>query len=105
MPSLPKKSKPEHWITHRKPYENANKRNAEIYNGSMWRRLSKQVEYEEAICRSCKQDATGMRGETDHIKPIELGGAIFDRDNLQRLCKSCHARKSAKDKKRYDRND
>jgi 5-methylcytosine-specific restriction protein A len=36
--------------------------------------------------------------ELDHIKPIRLGGEMYDIENLQSLCKSCHGRKSAKER-------
>ncbi len=35
----------------------------------------------------------------DHITPILQGGSKWSEDNLQALCKRCHAIKSAKDKK------
>jgi 5-methylcytosine-specific restriction protein A len=35
--------------------------------------------------------------EVDHIKPISEGGEAFDIGNLQSLCVSCHAKKSAKE--------
>jgi 5-methylcytosine-specific restriction endonuclease McrA len=34
----------------------------------------------------------------DHIKPINQGGSIWNKDNLQTLCNRCHNKKSAKDK-------
>jgi 5-methylcytosine-specific restriction endonuclease McrA len=34
---------------------------------------------------------------TDHIKPINQGGARYDRDNLQPLCDACHNHKSGKE--------
>ena len=33
--------------------------------------------------------------EVDHIQPIAKGGARYDPANLQSLCASCHARKTA----------
>jgi HNH endonuclease. len=35
--------------------------------------------------------------DVDHIQPIRLGGEVYDLDNLQTLCKSCHNRKSGKE--------
>ena len=32
--------------------------------------------------------------EGDHITPLFLGGAVYDLDNIQCLCKSCHLAKS-----------
>lgn len=42
-------------------------------------------------CVSCGQAAT----EVDHIVPIDRGGSN-SHSNLQSMCKSCHARKTAK---------
>lgn len=36
----------------------------------------------------------------DHIVPIEAGGARYDLDNAQGLCRSCHARKSQSERLR-----
>jgi 5-methylcytosine-specific restriction protein A len=33
----------------------------------------------------------------DHIKAIEFGGAEYDQDNLQSMCKPCHERKTRHD--------
>jgi 5-methylcytosine-specific restriction protein A len=69
-----------------------------FYNSKRWRALSKLVEDAEPFCQICGRDATGRLGATDHIMPINKGGGQYDRNNLQRLCVSCHARKSVKDK-------
>lgn len=34
---------------------------------------------------------------TDHIVPINEGGAMYDWDNLQSLCTQCHNSKSGKE--------
>lgn len=33
----------------------------------------------------------------DHIKPVNQGGSIWDENNLQAMCKSCHDKKTAKE--------
>ena len=33
----------------------------------------------------------------DHVKPLALGGAAYDEDNVQTLCIPCHAAKTASD--------
>ena len=32
--------------------------------------------------------------EVDHRQPLKQGGAAFELDNLQTLCRSCHISKS-----------
>ena len=52
-------------------------------------------------CQKCNR-YVGMHGEADHIIPrakCEAHGlSEFDQSNLQWLCKSCHASKSANEK-------
>lgn len=38
--------------------------------------------------------------EVDHIKPVALGGDMFDEKNLQVLCYSCHKEKTKEDAKK-----
>lgn len=38
----------------------------------------------------------------DHIVPVHVApDRVFDTSNLQSLCRSCHAKKTAEDVKRY----
>ena len=50
-------------------------------------------------CQRCGR--TG-RLECDHVLPIWRGGAVWDLDNLQALCVSCHVRKSVGERERKD---
>ena len=44
-------------------------------------------------CRTCGKVG---RLEVDHIKPLDQGGAVYDLDNLQALCRSpCHFAKTS----------
>ena len=54
-----------------------------------WQRLRRYVLASEPLCRMCGAPAT----EVDHIVPKRLGGTDHP-DNLQALCKRCHARKT-----------
>lgn len=61
-------------------------------------------------CAKCKKDWPQKEVQTDHILPVVDPGQGFidwntyiarlfcDKDNLQVLCKSCHEKKSAKEK-------
>ncbi|WP_345783809.1 HNH endonuclease signature motif containing protein [Luteolibacter rhizosphaerae] len=35
-------------------------------------------------------------GHTDHIRPVRMGGAMYDPTNHQPLCHSCHSKKTAR---------
>ena len=44
-------------------------------------------------CRKCD----GYANEVDHIRPLHRGGAEYDPDNLQALCRACHAEKTRRE--------
>ncbi|QRQ99703.1 HNH endonuclease signature motif containing protein [Dyadobacter sandarakinus] len=47
-------------------------------------------------CQECeRQDRLTLATQVDHIIPLEQGGAAFEPDNLQSLCKRCHDAKTA----------
>ena len=49
-------------------------------------------------CQSC-----GVPGfECDHKTPLQRGGAPYDLDNLQCLCRSCHIAKTARERRKPD---
>lgn len=54
----------------------------------------------------CELQLTGCRmamRDVDHIVPLDQGGARLDWSNLQSLCRPCHRRKTAADKRRMTR--
>jgi 5-methylcytosine-specific restriction protein A len=52
----------------------------------------------EPLCRKCRyMDKVSSASQVDHIRPVSKGGEFFDIENLQPLCNSCHASKSAKE--------
>lgn len=63
-----------------------------------WQRLQSLVLSDEPLCRMC-----GLRGLVvaatlvDHIVPLNGGGERLTMHNLQPLCVSCHAKKTAQD--------
>lgn len=74
--------------------------NDKFYHTAVWRKMRMVVLNEEPNCRVCFENGRiNESTEVDHIKPIRLGGAKLDRNNLQGLCKSCHARKSSLESK------
>lgn len=63
--------------------------------GRTWQRIRAQVLFDEPLCRACMAcGRVTAAAEVDHIKPLHAGGTDA-RENLQSLCASCHADKSA----------
>jgi len=52
------------------------------------------------MCVYCRRYGVDVKGqEVDHIIELSDGGSPFELDNLQLLCKPCHSKKSAKEKR------
>ena len=66
-----------------------------FYDSGDWRRCRKIKLYLNPVCEICNQQAAT---EVDHIVPRKSGGADFELNNLQSLCKSCHSRKTISEK-------
>jgi 5-methylcytosine-specific restriction protein A len=50
------------------------------------------------LCKHCLDKGLYVASEVvDHIIPMAQGGAKYDEENLQALCKSCHDKKTAKE--------
>lgn len=74
--------------------------NSHIYNRKAWRKQSKAFlsEPDNSLCAIClEQGRYTIATETDHVKPITQGGAIWDRSNWQPICKTHHAQKSGRE--------
>jgi 5-methylcytosine-specific restriction protein A len=66
------------------------------YSRKPWLTLRAQVLQAEPLCRECsKRGRVEAAAMVDHIEPVTAGGAFYDWENLQPLCNSCHAKKSA----------
>ncbi len=60
------------------------------YKSRKWQRARLAHLSREPLCRAC-----GRAGEqVDHIKPVSRGGDMWDDDNLETLCASCHSQKT-----------
>ena len=76
--------------------------NEMFYGSSRWQRLRLAVLHEEPLCRMCAQGNRVELGTVvDHIVPVKQGGEIWDRTNLQPLCRPCHEIKSRAEGARY----
>lgn len=118
MPTLPGPlRKP--WIkrTRKEDTRGSVSENQKFYNSFRWRKTAKRYERKQPTCEHCEKrgkvtDATGRLGVTDHIYPVkrilddlDVGRInatraqylLYDHVNHQRLCHSCHAKKTRKE--------
>jgi len=81
-----------------------NKKHTKFYNSSRWRKLRDRYIKRNPLCEHCKGRGSLVPAkEVDHKIPIKINfEKRFDYNNLQALCKSCHATKTYEDKERYD---
>lgn len=97
MPTLNKSTRPP-WVPERKAHEGRRSPNQAIYNSPRWRGLSKLHKKANPLCVEC--EAKGIVAAvyvTDHIVPINKGGAPYEWSNLQSLCRRCHDSKSGRE--------
>jgi len=76
---------------HAKQRNRETHQNRSVYNSKRWQMLRRKVLLEEPICQSCD---SALSEHADHIVPIEQGGKVWDRTNLQGLCAPCHSTKT-----------
>ena len=59
-----------------------------IYSTSRWKAVRLMAMHRDSWqCRQCGR-VTGL--QVHHIEPIAAGGAGFDLDNLETICRDCH---------------
>lgn len=81
-------------------FQGFDRSNQSFYNSTKWRKYSKDIRRKEPLCRMCVGEGkTVLATMVDHIIPILAGGDKWVRNNLQPLCKKCHAKKSALDRR------
>jgi len=63
-----------------------------IYSTARWQRFRASVLSSQPLCENCQRQGRGPVTATElhHVKPISEGGAVFDRHNVQPLCRDCH---------------
>ena len=61
------------------------------YNTARWARLRALKLRLNPICEHCGQS---LATQVDHRQGVAKGGGVWDLDNLQSLCASCHSRKT-----------
>jgi 5-methylcytosine-specific restriction protein A len=79
-----------------KQYSNGSAGN--FYSSSAWVKLRNYKRLLNPICESCEKLGLVIPYHTiDHIKPITEGGEPLELENLQTLCRQCHAIKTGKE--------
>ena len=83
-----------HWLPERKPFDRMKRKNSAFYNSRVWRAFSERYKWSNPLCRieGCNEPTA----YTDHIKPVNEGGALYDTRNLQPLCITHNASKTGK---------
>lgn len=67
-----------------------------IYKTAKWKQLRGYKIAVNPLCENCLHYNKAVTAQViDHIIEIEDGGAIWDINNLQSLCNTCHNRKTA----------
>jgi 5-methylcytosine-specific restriction enzyme A len=78
-----------------------------FYTSAAWIKLRNHKRLLNPLCEHCLiLDILTPYHTIDHIKPISEGGEALDLNNLQTLCKQCHAIKTGKEtsKRKYMKN-
>ena len=70
-----------------------------IYATNRWHTISRNWRNNNPVCNTegCNTICLNRQGVTDHIIPIRLNGARYDKRNFQSLCHSCHNAKSRRE--------
>jgi len=80
----------------------SDKKTERVYGSTQWKRYRSWYRSNYPLCEECLKQGKTVRGViVDHITPISEGGIIFDPNNTQTLCFSCHERKKAKERKEH----
>lgn len=73
-----------------------------VYHTARWRKTSMLFRQEHPLCKTCEANGLVRAAQlVDHIIPISQGGDIYDWNNLQSLCTSCHQIKTGKENAEY----
>ena len=79
--------------------KNKHREQGHLYNTTQWRETRKFILNNNPFCAICLEMGIDTKAtEIDHILPVRLGADFFDTNNLQGLCKKCHAKKSGSER-------
>lgn len=85
---------PKHKAQPRHGRDNKTAEERAFYDSPRWRRLALECKQEEPLCRNCAASGRVALAEiSDHIVPLRMGGARWDKSNIQSLCRTCDQQK------------
>ena len=72
-----------------------------------WRKVRRlALARDNHLCQDHARRGVLVEGnEVDHVVPVSRGGSRFDLGNLETLCGSCHARKTAREDGGFGRKE
>lgn len=81
------------------------KKAAKFYSSVRWQKMRNRKLKHDPLCEHCLgNNQVTPATEVDHVIPVEVDWSRrLDWNNLQSLCHSCHMKKTAEDKKKYQR--
>ncbi len=78
-----------------RPWGNAGRPNRELYDTTRWRELRSKVIEAQPYCAVC---GSGSRLEVHHLEPPRGDEeSFFDEEGLIVMCRTCHARETARE--------
>ncbi|KNY29057.1 HNH endonuclease [Pseudobacteroides cellulosolvens] len=84
----------EEWQTYNRFYRDEFSKR--FYSSRAWRKVRERKLMINPLCELCmKEERLAAATVVDHIIPIKDGGEVWDLENMQSLCKTCHERKGA----------
>ena len=69
--------------------------NDPFYISKEWKSFRLAYLTKHPLCKICTEPTEAI--VLDHIQPIKQGGSVWSEYNLQGLCRSCNAKKTALD--------
>jgi 5-methylcytosine-specific restriction endonuclease McrA len=88
----------EHKRENSKPFQNAVRTNAALYNTARWKKLRSKIVREHPHCSRCGISKNESRLEVHHlVEPRGNEELFFDENNLVPVCDSCHRNLTAQE--------
>ena len=76
------------------PYKIRYRRKHALVTGKWVKARKKAIERDKSTCQACNKVLSTTEVTVDHIRPLLYGGDPYNLDNLQCLCRACHAVKT-----------